>query len=150
MGNFVNPEPIRLTISGGDYIDIKKRLNHGETEDMYARWAPFIVPGQPTNLDRREFRTAMVLTYLLGWSLTYDDGTPVPFSPVLPETERLDTLRSLDPDRFTDIYAAIQKHEQAYDAEQAKKKNGQVTAPPAPATSPSPVAVTGAMSGSVN
>jgi hypothetical protein len=33
MGNFVNPEPIRLQIGGGDYIDIKKRLNHGETEE---------------------------------------------------------------------------------------------------------------------
>jgi hypothetical protein len=54
MGNFVRPEPSRLTISGGDYIDIKKRLNHGETEDMYARWAPFVVPGEAAQLNRRE------------------------------------------------------------------------------------------------
>jgi hypothetical protein len=74
MGDFVRPEPIRLSLSGGHYIDIKKRLNHGETEDMYARWAPFVVPGQPANLNRREVRTAKVLTYLLGWSLVMTTG----------------------------------------------------------------------------
>jgi hypothetical protein len=145
MGDFVRPEPIRLSISGGHYIDIKKRLNHGETEDMFARWAPFVVPGQPANLDRREFRTAYVLTYLLGWSLTDDDGTPVAFSPALPEAERLDAIRSLDPDRFTEIHDAIEKHEEAY-----AKKKALLTESASPATSPSPVAVAGPITTSVN
>jgi hypothetical protein len=141
MGNFVNPEPIRLTIGGGDYIDIKKRLNHGETEELYARISPYVVPGEPTKMNRREVRTATVLMYLLGWSLADDEGTPVAFSPVLPEAERLDAIHSLDPDRFTDIYAAIEKHEQAYAAEQAKKKKTLSTEQVSPAISPSPVAV---------
>jgi hypothetical protein len=46
MGDFVKPEPIRLPLSGNEYIDIKKRLNHGEREDLYARMAPYVVPGE--------------------------------------------------------------------------------------------------------
>jgi hypothetical protein len=146
MGNFVNPEPIRLPLGDGNYIDIKKRLNHGEREDMYARMAPYIVPGEPIQMHRAEVRTAKVLTYLLGWSLADDEGTPVAFAPVLPEAERLDAIRSLDPDRFDDIHAAIEKHEEAY----AKKKKLQATASASPATSPSPVAVAGPITTSVN
>jgi hypothetical protein len=145
MGDFVKPEPHRLSLSDNEYVDIKKRLNHGEREDMFARMAPYVVPGELAHMDRREVRTAKVLMYLLGWSLT-DDGTPVPMSPVLSEAERLDTIRSLDPDRFDEIHAAIEAHEEAY----AKKKKAQATESVSPATSPSPVAVAGATSGSVN
>jgi hypothetical protein len=38
MGDFVKPEPIRLPLSGNEYIDIKKRLNHGEREDCTRAW----------------------------------------------------------------------------------------------------------------
>jgi hypothetical protein len=117
---------------------------------MYARISPFVVPGEPANLNRREVRTAKVLTYLLGWSLVDDDGAPFAFSPVLPEAERLDAIRSLDPDRFTEIHAAIQKHEEAYAAEQAKKKKIPSYREASPAISPSPVAVAGPMTTSVN
>lgn len=125
MGRFVTPQPVRLPISDGDYIDIKKRLNHGETEEMYARWAPFVVPGEKAHLNRREVRTAKVLMYLLGWSLT-NDGTPVPMSPDVPEAARLATLNNLDPDSFDEIHTAIATHEVAMEAERAalKKTNG--------------------------
>lgn len=147
MGDFVKPEPHRLTLSDGQYIDIKKRLNHGETEDMYARWAPFVTAGSDdTLLDRREVRTAKVLAYLLGWSLTDDEGAPAPMSPVIPYPERLDTIRSLDPDRFDEIHKAIT----TYEAEYAAKKKAQAGANGSSPISPSPVAVTGATSGSLN
>ena len=88
MGNpFVTPAVQRLTLSTGDTIDIIKRLNHGETEDMYARF-----------LEKRgSVRTVLILTYLVGWSLTRD-GQPVPYGPQLSEQERTDTIRNLDPD----------------------------------------------------
>jgi hypothetical protein len=144
VGDFVKPEPQRLVLSGGHYIDIKKRLNSGERDDMHARWAPYVIAGQPAQLDRREVRVAKVLTYLLGWSLT-DDGMPVPFSPAVPEADRIATIRSLDPDRFDEIHAAIEAHEEAYDA---AKKKALATAPASPASSGSPSAVTGDTSGS--
>jgi hypothetical protein len=149
VGDFVKPEPHRITISGNHFIDIKKRLNHGEREDMYARIAPYVVPGEPAHLNRREVRTAKVLTYLVGWSLT-DEGMPVPMSAVLSEADRLDTIRSLDPDRFDEIHGAIEAHEEAYDKELAKKKKIQAGENGSSQTSPSPVAVTGPITTSVN
>lgn len=110
MSDFVKPEPERLTLSGGHFIDVKKKLTHGESEDMKAEQSA-VVDGLFT-LNRRTFRTAKVLTYLLGWSLM-DDGKPKAYSPEMPETARRDLLRSLSPERFGEIHAAIEAHEEA-------------------------------------
>lgn len=149
MNRFTQPESVRLPLSDGDYIDIKKRLNHGETEEMYARWAPFVTPGQPAQLNRREVRTAKVILYLLGWSLT-NNGAPVPMSPDIPEATRLATLRNLDPDAFDEIHRAIETHEAAMTAERAAAKNGQGGETGSAAISPSPSAAAGPSETSVN
>jgi hypothetical protein len=117
MSDFVDPVPERLPLSDGQFVDIKQRLNHGEREDMFAGMSAFVTPGEPAQLDRKHFRTAKVLAYLIGWSLT-NKGRPVPYSPELPERTRTDTLRSLSPDRFDEIHQAIEAHEAA----QAQKK----------------------------
>ena len=121
MGHFVNPEPHRLSLDDGEFITIKKRLNHGEREDMFAIMSPHVTPGETALLDRRVFRTAKVAAYLIGWSLT-NEGTPVEYSPDLPYQARVDILRALDADTFNAIYAAINTHEDAMDAERAAKK----------------------------
>lgn len=142
MGDFVRPEPQRLTLSDGKFIDIRKRLTHGETEDMYTRMSP-----HADVLNRREVRTAKILAYLIGWSLTDDDGTPVPMTPTLPEHERIDTIRSLDPDRAVEIHQAIEAHEEAIDKARATQKKILSGSPNGGATSISPSGVTGASSG---
>lgn len=116
MDDFVTPVTTRLALLGGKHIDVKQRLTHGETEDMYARIYQFGV----TN--RREVRTAKIVAYLVGWSLLRS-GQPVPYAPDLPEQERIDTVRSLDPDRAREIYEAIETHEAAMvAAREAQKK----------------------------
>lgn len=144
MGDFVTPEPFRLTLSGGQYVDIRKRLNHGETEDMYARMSPHALL-----LDRRQVRTAKLLAYIIGWSLTID-GTPVPMSQDLPEDVRNDTLRNLDPDRALEIYTAIETHEEAMATARAEEKKLQGGKTDAVAISALPSAVAGVSAGSVN
>lgn len=144
MDDFVTPIPVRLSLSGGRFIDIRRRLNHGETEDMYARMSP-----DGASINRREIRTAKVLAYVLGWSLL-KEGVPVPIAPELPEQTRLDTLRNLDPDRFVEMHQAIEAHEEAMAHERVAEKNAQAGATGSSAISPSPSVVTGAMSGSEN
>lgn len=144
MSDFVIPEPHRLTLADGQFVDIKKRLNVGEREDMFARMSP-----HGGVINRREVRTAKVLTYLLGWSLTNGE-TPVLMSPDLPEQTRLDTIRSLDPDRFDEIYDAIDAYETAEDAARAAQKKTRASTRAGDPILPSPSAVTGASSGSVN
>lgn len=113
MGSrFVKNESAKLPISEGDFVIVKKRLSHGEREDMFAVMAPLATPGEGFKLQRREVRTAKVLTYLIGWSLT-DEDQPVPMSELMTEDERTSTIRSLDPDTFDEIYEAIEQHEES-------------------------------------
>jgi hypothetical protein len=112
MGRIVKPETVRLPISEGDFIEIKKRLTHGEREDMSAHLMPSMTPGERPQVVTKDVRTVQVLTYLVHWSLTDDDGVPLPMGPQLPEAERYSTIRMLDPDTFDEIFAAIQAHEQ--------------------------------------
>lgn len=149
MADFVKPEVARLSLEDGKYVDVKKRLNHGESEDMYALMSPFVGVDGRAQVNRREVRTAKVLSYLVGWSLL-NDGTPVAMSLDMPDTARRDTINSLDPDRFNEIYEAIEQHENAMFQERAAEKKGRDGAKPSPVISPSPVVVTGGMSGSVS
>lgn len=136
MDDFPKPEPERLLLFDKKYVDVKKRLNHGETEDMYARIYQFGV----TN--RREVRTAKIVAYLLGWSLTRD-GKPVSYGfdaatgKEMTEQERIDTVRSLDPDRALEIYTAIETHEAAMAAAREEEKKILISGPAANATSAS-------------
>lgn len=137
MGDFVTPEPHRITLSGGQTVDIARRLSHGESEDMYARMLA----------NRAETRTAKLLAYILGWSLTRDEK-PVAYSLALPEQARLDTLRALDPDLAVEIHEAIESHETAEAKRRTARKNGQGGTPESASISPSPSGADGALTGS--
>lgn len=140
--DFDDPEPHRLTLHDGKFIDIRKRLNSGEREDMFARISPTGI-----GMNRREVRTAKILAYVLGWSLTRK-GQPVPMSPDLPENVRVDTIRNLNTDRFDEIHTAIETHEEAMSAERAAQKKILPGSPDANATLASPSGSAGASSGS--
>lgn len=154
MGDFVRPHRVRLTLADGQYIEIQQELNHGEIEDMWAAWSPYVEPGTPARLDRRVVRRSKVLAYLLAWSLTDGDipgtGTPIPWSPDLPESERIDLLRNLTQARFNEIHEAIEQHELAMQTLREAQKKTSTGSPDAPATSGSPSVVDGVLTGSVN
>jgi len=145
---FVDPDVTRLPISEGDFIDVKARLTHGEREDYFSIIGPYDATGQ-TAFDRRLVRTAKVLAYLVGWSLTRN-GQPVPMSPELSATERESTVRALDTDTFDEIYAAISAHEEKVNKERVARKNTQAGETASPAISPSPADCTGDMNGSAH
>ncbi len=142
MDDFVTPEPVRLTLSDGQFVDIRKRLTHGESEAMYERMGE----------GRRWVRTAQIVAYVLGWSLTKTDPAtthevPVPMAPDLPEQTRIDTIHALDQTRAVEIYEAITAHERAMTvARTAQKKTGGRSE--SSATSISPATSAGATSGS--
>lgn len=143
----VEPETERLLISDGDFIDVKKVLNHGESDDYFARISPYQTPGEPLRMETRQIRTSKVLTYLLGWSLTHK-GRPIPYDIDMPEGARISTLNSLDKATFTEIFKAIDTHETKMDAIEAARKNGQGRGNESSAISPSPAPAAGATSGS--
>jgi hypothetical protein len=96
----VVPDVVRVFVSDGDYVDLKRDLNAGEYFDLLTAMA-----------DRQKF--AKILAYLVGWSLVGLDGQPLPYDLDLPEEVRRSTLGALDKATLREITAVLDKHEAA-------------------------------------
>ena len=92
----VTPESVRLPLSEGDFITVKKELNAGEGLDLEAEPAPRTLP--------------VILAYLVGWSFVGADNTPIPYSPMQSVDERRATLRNLDTATMDEIVEALAPH----------------------------------------
>jgi len=146
MSRFVRPETTRLDLTEGDYLVVKTRLNAGETREMYAR---MYVHGDDGRLrpNPRQTGLAKILAYLVDWSLTDLEGKPAVIRG-RPEDEVTACLNNIDPDSFGEILAAVEDHEQATATARAQEKKRRDGGRGDEVTSPSPSAVTGALSGS--
>lgn len=149
MDTIVKPKTVRLSLSDGQFLDVKRRLNAGEQQDLFAAMAPYLTAGEKPQLKSQSVMTAKILAYLLGWSLM-DEGVPIPMSPDMPEGARLATLRSLDPDVFREVREAIDSHETAVDLELEEAKKMRGNSRTSSNSSPLPSDVTGPTTTSVN
>lgn len=114
MSRFVQPDTRTLTISEGDTLIIRARLNNGEERAMFTR----IRGRQPSE---RDTGLAIVLAYLLDWSIRDDEGRPVRIAEMASaELERI--LDGMTPEAYQEIEDAIILHDQAQREERAKKK----------------------------
>ena len=134
---FVRPDSRTLTLANGDTLIVKRRLNSAEGRMLRAMQA------HPTLAE-----PALVMAYLIDWSLKDDDGQRVPIAGVEPSVFA-SALDSLDDDDFTEIHAAVNTHaaEMKAEREAAKKKAPTNTADQ---ILPSPSEPAGVLSGSVN
>lgn len=112
---FVTPDSVRLSISDGDWIEVKKELNVGEQRRIFARLVKSMEVGQTVKLDPEQVGRSKVVEYLIGWSLTDAKGKPVPV------TEG--AIDSMDADTFKEIREAIEAHEETQDAAREAAKN---------------------------
>lgn len=110
----VQPDVVRLALTDGDFIDVKRELNAGEYFDLLTALA-----------DRQKF--AKILAYVVGWSLVGLDGQPLPYDTDDPAPTRRDTIGALDKATLRELIATIDRHETAQEAELAKKKTGPST-----------------------
>jgi D-aminopeptidase len=142
----VRPETTRLDISGGDWLLVKKRLNAGEQRRAFARMYREGAAGR-LQIDPLQTGLALVLSYLLDWSLLDEAGKPIAIMDADDETKAA-ALDAIDYDSFVEIKNAIDAHQNANEAEAAAKKKIRPGAPSSAPSSPSPVAADGALSGS--
>lgn len=133
MGRFAKPQVVRLPLSDGDWIDVKRRLNTGESQEMFSRMSPSVSPGKDLTFDSRVALTAKVLAYLVGWSFI-DEGVPVLMSPEMPAEKRLQVINALYPEDFQEVREAIDAHEEAILKEVEAEKNAKAGAIASPAT----------------
>jgi hypothetical protein len=135
---FVQPDIVRLPLSDGDYLDVKRYLTIKEVRRIFVRQIKPGVIGEKQMLNPDQVGLSKVMEYVVGWSFTDQDGRPVPFSE--------DAVENLDPESFQEILAAVDAHEERQDQEK-KQRDGRTTSV---ATSPSHDGVAGATSGSLD
>lgn len=119
MSRFVRPETVTLPLSGGDTITVRKRLTNGERRAMFARMYKAGVT--PLQVDTLQTGLAVVVSYLLDWTLTDDGGARVRIDGLTPD-ELAFIVDGLDWDSFVEIKDAIEAHVGAMDADAVEKK----------------------------
>jgi hypothetical protein len=126
------PEAVRLEITRGDWLLVKKHLTAGEYRLMMAR--TMRQGSIIEQVDSSRFGLSKCAAYLLDWSVEDADGKPLVVQDKTPE-EIEAALDAVDVDSFREVRAAIERHEDAMEFEIKNELDGVTTLP---ATSPSP------------
>lgn len=142
---FAGSDVTVLKLANGDSLTVKRRLSAGEQRAMFARMY-HTVDGR-TRVDSIKVPIATCLAYLLDWNLTDDDGQPVAIKGLPPEDVAA-ILDALTPEDFKEISEAIDAHSSAMEDARNQEKKTEPGAAGLSSTSPSPVDLVGAMSGS--
>lgn len=112
----VEPEVIRIDLSGGDWIEIKKNLTVGEEKRIYGSTfskGQLGGGGIGVEMDLASYDLRKVEAYLLAWSAKDKDDKPIDVS--------YDAICALPSDVFDEILAAIDKHTDAMEQEKKAK-----------------------------
>jgi len=119
---FVQPDIVRIPISDGDFIDVKKQLNSGEKRGIYSALVkPGLGFGEKPTLDPHLVGRTEIEAYLVGWSLVDAEGKPVPVSAA--------AIDNLDTDAYGEIAKAIDEHDRAATAAMEAKKKTKTGSP---------------------
>ena len=107
---FVIPEVVRLDLSDGDWIEVKRRLTNGERRRLNTAGLSksLLIGGDASNevdIDFAEFGTARALTYIVDWSFRDGNGLRV-------EVTR-EAYESLDEETADEIDKALDAHVEA-------------------------------------
>jgi hypothetical protein len=112
---FITPGVVKVNLSDGDWIDVKKELNAGEQRAIFTDLVVNMTAGEKPKLDPKQVGKTKLLQYIVGWSFTDAKGDAVPFSE--------GALENLDPDTYTELVEAVDAHEEAAEKVRAERKN---------------------------
>jgi hypothetical protein len=118
---FVQPDKVRLLLSEGYWIEVKKQLSVGEIRDAGQAAAGAVNPEGWFKPNLQMAGLAQIVAYLLDWNLTDAAGKVVAIEGN--DTAKLAALRQLDTASFNEVDAAIETHILAQMvADEAEKK----------------------------
>jgi hypothetical protein len=112
VSRFVRPEVVRLSLSGGDWLDVRRELSVGESRAAMARTVKSIRADGRFEPDLEEIGKAEIAAYVIDWS----SDRRVPYSAA--------ALDSLTIETFNEIESAVKAHIAAVDAERGKSTSG--------------------------
>lgn len=122
---FVQPETVRIDLSDGDWIRVKKQLNVKETREV---WKPIM--GEIKDGWRRPniemVGISEIVAYVVDWSFTDANDNRVKVS--------MEAVGDLDQESFDEIDAALKTHIAAMETERAERKNAPGTSSASEAT----------------
>jgi len=119
---------VRLPLSDGDWIDVKKELNAGEQRRVFTNLVKTMQAGEKPELNPEQVGKTKILEYVVGWSFRDGADKPVPFSAT--------ALDNVDPDTYAEIMQAVDAHDEAADKARTERKNAPSTPTISEVTSP--------------
>jgi hypothetical protein len=126
---FVQPDTVRLSLSDGDWVEVKKELNAGEQRRIFAGVVKTMHAGEKLELNPEQIGKSKLLEYIVAWSFIGLSGKPEPFSAA--------ALDNLDADTYRELIELVDAHEEAAEKAMAERKNGQGGETTSSVTSPS-------------
>ena len=115
---FVQPDVVRLPLSDGRWIDVKRELTAGESRRVYARLVKRMAPDEDnrirTELDPEKVGLTKLLEYVVGWSFSNGNGHPIPVSEA--------SINNLKSYIFREVSEAVEAHEDRINAEREAAK----------------------------
>lgn len=100
---FVDPDVERLTLAGGEWVDVKQELSAGEQADLFGKIAKDYTAGEKLTLKPELVARSRLVAYLVGWSFTSREGRAIPVSAA--------AIYNLRQDVQAEIIAALDEHE---------------------------------------
>ena len=113
---FVQGDIVRLPLSEGDYVDVKKELTAGEMRRVFAKQLKPSALGEPTLLDPEQVGRAELSEYVLAWSFVDAQGKPVPVSDA--------AIDMLDVDSYRELQTALDAHKAQVEREKKTIRSG--------------------------
>lgn len=105
---YVEPRTVRLDLPSGGWLEVKQRLNAGESMDLFERAGAGVT--DLAKLSPAKVGLALVLAYLVDWSAVDHAGAPIRIRGITPEALEA-RLRLLTFESFTEIMTTITAHD---------------------------------------
>ena len=124
---FVRPEHVRIELTEGRWIEVKKRLSVGEARQAMTSFVGAYRSDGSRTPNLETLGMGQVLAYLIEWNFVDDTDRVVPVS--------LDAIKMLDPRVYGEVETAINAHVAAVEADDAEREK-KIPAPSTPSVSP--------------
>jgi hypothetical protein len=112
----VAPLTTRIDISDGDWLEVKKRLPHGDVRDRIIALTGADRGDGTSSINLEMVGLADILAWVVDWSLVDAQGAKLPIE--------ISAIRQLDEDSYDEIVDAVGVHAALMKAEQdAEKKS---------------------------
>lgn len=124
----VRYDVVRLDLTDGDWIDVKKTLTVGEERDIASLAVRGYGRDGKVDIDAGKLSFLTAAHYLVNWSLLNLQGQAIVWPANLSIDKKINILRTLDGPTMREIEAVLDTHRQAL-TEEREKNEGSGTGP---------------------